>query len=427
MTVRIVVPALVRGRVRAPPSKSYTHRAFVAAFLARGPCDVVRPLESEDTRATRAGLVALAARIRRTPTGWRVTPAGPNSPARRRTVRCGASGTTLRFLTAVAGLSNRSTTFTGSARLGARPMAELHRALKRLGATVQLPSGRRALPCTIQGPIHPGKLSIRGNESSQFTSALLMVLPTLPGVSSLTIVGPRVSRPYVEATCAVLEDRGIRVQRTSHGFRIPGDQSYRAGRIDVPGDASSAAYLWSAAAATGGDVVVAGISTRLPQADARILPLLAAMGARVQAGSEGIRVSGPVFRPISANLTDAPDLFPLVSVLAALVPGRRSTLSGAPHLEYKESDRRRASLRLARAMGAHIVAGSSRVEIIGAERVQPLTLTSLDDHRLVMCAAVAALAARGKSRIGRAEAVAKSYPGFWRDLDALTHAGRPAT
>ncbi|MGC2289887.1 MAG: 3-phosphoshikimate 1-carboxyvinyltransferase [Thermoplasmata archaeon] len=423
MTVRTVRPARVHGRIRAPPSKSYTHRALVAAFLAERPTEVIGPLDSDDTRATRDGLRALGAQIRHSRAGWRVSPLKRRRRTPRAIVRCGESGTTLRFLSAVAALGSAPVNFTGAPQLARRPMRELYGVLRTLGASVRHPSAAHALPCTIQGPLSPGKVSIRGDVSSQFISALLMVLPTLPGPSRLRILGATVSQPYVEATCAVLDERGVRVRRTSGGFSIPGNQRYRTGRIRVPGDASSAAYLWAAAAATGGHVEVEGVPSDLPQADLAILPILSGMGARVRRTSRFVSVAGPLSRPVSIDLTDSPDLVPLVSVLAALVPGGRSQLSGAPHLEFKESNRRVESVRLARAMGAKVSQFSSCIEIIGTDSPRSLKLPSLQDHRLVMSATVAGLAARRNSRVGRAEAVSKSYPGFWDALGALTQGG----
>jgi 3-phosphoshikimate 1-carboxyvinyltransferase len=420
MTVRTIRPGLARGRLRAPPSKSYTHRALVAAYLADRRCEVVRPLESEDTRATRDGLRVLGAKIHRSRNGWIVTRGRSTSFPSRRTVHCGESGTTLRLLSAVAALGSNRVAFEGAPQLATRPMNDLFDALRTLGVEVHAPSRRRSLPCTIRGPLGPGSVTIRGNISSQFTSALLMVLPTAHGTSRLRIQGTAVSQPYVEATCAVLRDRSIRIRRSPDGFIIPGNQKYRAGRILVPGDASSAAYLWSAGAATGGTVTVEGVSLDLPQADLAILRILSKMGARVARSAGDIRVSGPLSRPIVVDLTDSPDLFPLVAALAALIPGRRSQLLGAPHLEFKESNRRTESIRLARALGAEVSENSSRVAIVGADTPRSLELPSLRDHRLVMSAAVAALVGPRVSRVGVAEAVSKSFPGFWVALNSLT-------
>ena len=420
MTVRTVHPAVAQGRVHVPPSKSYTHRALVAAFLARRPCQVVGPLDSDDTRATRNGLRSLGARVRVSGRNWIVSPVSGTLRTRHRTVRCGESGTTLRLLSAIAALGRDSIRLEGAPSLSSRPMEDLYAALRGLGARVHAPVDGHALPCTIQGPIRAGRVSIRGDISSQFTSALLMVLPTLAGRSTVRIVGPVVSEPYVEATRAVLNERRIRVRRTQGGFDIPGGQKYRYGAIRIPGDASSAAYLWAAAAATGGVVEVTGISATLPQADLEILRVLARMGARVHRSTRIVRVTGPLRRPIDADFTRAPDLFPLAAVLAALVPERRSRLHGAPHLEHKESDRRAESVRLARAVGATVSETPDSIEITGTLAPQPLDLPSLHDHRLVMSAAIASLAATGPSRIGEAGAVSKSFPDFWDTLGKVT-------
>lgn len=423
MTVKRVRPACVQGHIRAPPSKSYTHRALLAAFFAEAPCEVVGPLDSDDTRATRNGLSVLGAHVGRSRRGWVVSPAVRGARPPRAPIRCAESGTTLRFLSAAAAVGTNPVRFVGSHRLASRPMEDLYGALRTLGATVQTPSEIRCLPCVVRGPISPGRVAIRGDVSSQFTSALLMVLPRLAGRCELRIRGPAVSRPYIDATRAVLVRRGIRVRRSRTGFVTQGPQRYRSGPIRVPGDASSAAYLWAAAAATGGSVDIEGVPADLPQADLAILPILAAMGARVLRTARIVRVAGPLKEPISVDLTDSPDLFPLVTVLAALIPSRTSRLTGAPHLEFKESDRRVESARLARALGARVSSTRSSLEIRGALVPRCLDLPSLDDHRMVMSAAVAGLSTNGTSRIGRAEAVSKSFPGFWKALGALTNGG----
>lgn len=420
MSVVRVSPARVWGHFRAPPSKSYTHRALVAAFLSENRCEVLRPLDSDDTRATRQGLQALGAVVVPTRKGWRVSRDGSRARAARRVVHCHESGTTLRFLSAVAALDRHATRFDGAPRLAERPIAELYHALRSLGAHVARPSSARGLPCVIQGPIHSGRVEIRGDTSSQFTSALLMVLPTVAGPSTLRVLGQAVSRPYVAATRAVLEARGVKIRSRAGGFSIPGDQSYRGGPIAVPGDASSAAYLWAAAAATHGQVDVEGIPQDLPQADLAILPILQHMGARVEATPRRIRVSGSLDQPVSVDMTDCPDLFPLVAVLAALVAGRRSRLRGAPQLAFKESDRRSESVRLAREVGGEVSVRPGHIDIVGTSSPKPLDLPGLEDHRLVMSAAVAALASSSSSRLGRREAVTKSFPGFWEALAGLT-------
>ncbi len=420
MTVRSVRPAVVRGKIRAPPSKSYTHRALLAAYLSHRPCEVVRPLTSEDTRATQDGLRVLGARIGQTAHGWSIRPEEPERSRRRLVVDCRESGTSLRFLAAAAALEPRRIRLNGSPGLARRPSEPLYSALRSLGADVVTPSTGSSVPCTVCGPMEAGPVRLPGDVSSQFVSALLLVLPCLADESRLRLVGPVVSRPYIDATIATLAARGIRVVSDGREFRIPGGQAYAPGRISVPGDASSAAYLWAAAAATGGKVAVAGLTDALPQADLAILSVLRSMGATVGPADGAIAVEGPLSGPITCDLTDSPDLFPLVAALAALVPGRTSRLCGASHVAFKESDRRTESARLATAMGARVRVSRDAFEVEGADKPKALDVPELGDHRLVMAAAVAALALPEPSRIGRAEAARKSYPDFWRDLSQLT-------
>jgi 3-phosphoshikimate 1-carboxyvinyltransferase len=259
-------------------------------------------------------------------------------------------------------------------------------------------------------------VTIDASTSSQFVSSLLLTLPTLPTSSVVDLRGAIVSEPYIESTLALLRDQRIRILRPNQRqFRIPGGQRYARTGVEIPGDASSAAYLWSAAAITGGDITIEGIQPRWPQADLAILRILASSGARVKIRGSTIRVRGGSLRAFSARLTDAPDLFPLVGVLASRVPGR-SRLTGAPHLRYKESDRRVGTERLVRAMGAKVHRISGGLEIRGSTRLRGFRLENLHDHRLIMSAAVGATAGSSPSRIGDSRQVQKSFPDFWKVL-----------
>ncbi|MGI0132510.1 MAG: 3-phosphoshikimate 1-carboxyvinyltransferase [Thermoplasmata archaeon] len=420
MTRREIRPSAIHGRVRAPPSKSYTHRALVLAYLAGRPFTIVAPLVSDDTLATAGGLRALGARIRTVRGSWRVEPpSGDRVPTRAR-VECGASGTTLRFLLPLATRSASRVSFAGTRRLAERPVAALLRTLGDLGASVR-PSRHGGLPVAVRGPIRGGRATVAVGESSQFLSGLLLTLPTLEADSELTWDEPPVSWPYVQATVAVLRSAGVMVglDAEARRSRIPGGQRPAGRRFRVPGDASSAAYLWVAAALTGGKVRVDGLASQWPQADRRILSILAAMGSRVVAVNDTVSVEGPVDRPIEVDLTDTPDLAPLVGVLASSVAAR-SILRGGPHLAAKESDRRAATAQLARSFGAKVTTLPNAIIVRGRSAgLAAVRENTLTDHRLVMSAAVGALAASGTSSVGSADAVRKSFPQFWDVLDRL--------
>jgi len=410
-------PGPAFGRVRAPPSKSYTHRALVVGHLSGRGFRVRHPLDSIDTRATAMGLGRLGSPVGRGPSAWTVLPRRGRPTDAKAPIRCGESGTTLRFLAALAALSDRATRLSGDPGLSGRPIEELLDALRSLGARC-----RRArsggLPVEITGPIHGGVVTLDPSRSSQFTSALLLCLPSVAEDSEIRLTGSSVSQPYVEATLAVLAHHGVRIERTRSGFRVPGAQTISGSEFTVPGDASSAAYAWAAAAVSGGEVRVLGVSPDWPQADLAVLDLLEANGASVSRRRDGATVRAGNRRPFRVDLTDAPDLYPLAGVLAATTPGT-SRIVGAEHVALKESDRRSETTRLAEGMGARVRATRDGLAVEGTERPRALTLTNLRDHRLVMSAAVGALAAANTSTIGDANAVRKSFPGFWSVLEGL--------
>jgi 3-phosphoshikimate 1-carboxyvinyltransferase len=410
-------PAVVRGTVRAPPSKSYTHRALISGHLSKRTYRVVRPLDSDDTRATVRAVRALGSTVRFGEKSWTIRPRRNASLHRTVRIDCGESGTTLRFTAALGALEDRGVILEGRGRLSQRPMAALLSALRGLGARCTAASPKT--PLEVHGPIRSGRVALDASESSQFASALLLTLPTLPGDSVLELTGPIVSAPYVEATRAVLEYHRIRVDRRGRRYFIPGGQSYRRSLFPVPGDASSASYLWAAAAATGGSVRVTELPESWPQADFAILGILESGGASVRHLGRGAEVSGRVERPFTTDLTDSPDLYPLAGVLAATVRGR-SELRGAAHVALKESDRRAGTALLARSLGARVRASSRGLVIEGTDSPRAVSLPNLTDHRLVMSAAVGALAARGTSRVGERRAVEKSFPDFWTTLRRIT-------
>jgi len=421
MSVVRVFPARVHGDVTAPPSKSYTHRALVIGHLSRRPYEILDPLDSEDTRATARGIGALGTPVRRQGNLWSIRPGSTASAGGPVRIDCGESGTTLRFLAATGALEDRDVLLCSRGRLSERPIEGLLSGLRALGARC----GRRDLGRSVwvRGPIRSGEVRLDASTSSQFASALLLTLPTLEGESVLRLTGPIVSAPYIDATLAVLAHHRIRVQRDGRTFRIPGAQRYIGRRFHVPGDASSAAYLWAAAASSGGEVRVRGVGDRWPQADRAILRLLEQTGAGVIRSRDGAVVRGPALRPFRVDLTESPDLYSLAGVLAMAVPGR-SWIHGAPHAALKESDRKRATATLVHSFGARVQARGDGLVIDGAPPPSGVRLTNLSDHRLVMSAAVGALGASAPSTIGDAGAVRKSFPEFWQVLRSIT-GGRP--
>lgn len=415
---RIVPAGPVEGRVHAPSSKSYTHRALVAGHLADRATEIREPLACDDTLRTARALRVLGSRVRLGRHAWTIVPGSAPRPGTPRTIDCGESGTTLRFVVALAALQATPFRFIGRGRLPQRPMGPLLTQLEQLGASVRTGGAGRALPLRLRGPVHGGTARLEASQSSQFVSALLFALPTVRPDSLLLLRGRPVSEPYVRASLAVLADRGVRVGAVPRGYALPGGQRFRGGRVAIPGDASSAAYLWAAAAVSRGSVEVDGIPGSWPQADLGILELLTRYGASVRRSGARVRVSGSERRPFRFDLDDAPDLFPLAGVLAATAAGR-SVLTGAAHASAKESDRRSETARLVRALGGRARLSDRRLVVEGRSSPRPVRHFTSQDHRLVMSAAVGALATEGTSVLGDAGSVDKSFPSFFRVLEGL--------
>lgn len=419
MPSRCIEPALqpVDTELAAPPSKSWTHRALVVAALAEGVSRIDDPLDAADTRRTREGLSCLGVPIEDTERSWSVH-GQAGAIAGGASVDCGESGTTARFLTALAAIGARPSVIDGAARLRERPMDELVAALRSLAAPIAPKQGR--LPLTVGGPgIRGGAVSIAGGRSSQFASALLLIAPTLPGGLTLEVAPPRASFSYALLTAQVLGRFGVDVERLGEGsFRIA-PQRVAPASLRVEGDHSSASYLFLAAAVTGGRIRVLGLDPESLQPDARFARDLAAIGCSVTTGKDEITVEGGRrLEPFDWDLEGAPDLAPSASVLALFAHGA-SRLRGLANLRVKESDRLAALERNLARLGADVrAAGGELLVRPGPDPRGGALVDVVGDHRIAMAFAVAGLRVPGIT-LSDASVVEKSYPGFWRDFDRL--------
>lgn len=407
----------------AMPSKSATHRALIASALASGRSEIRGPLDSEDTRRTLAGLRELGVVVDEREGAWIVEGAGGVIPGGG-SIDLGASGTSARFLVALASLGERPSVLDGSTRLRERPMGELIGALSSLGASIAQPS-RQAWPLRAGGSsVRGGSVTLSGARSSQFASALLLAASSFERGVRLEVSSPRVSFAYVTLTVEMLESFGAVVVREGDaGFSMP-RQRLRAANVAIEGDHSSASYLFAAAAILGGRVRVQGLRVPSAQPDARFLEDLRSIGCHVRADAGGVLVEGSGVVPaFSWDLADAPDLAPTAAVLA-LFAEARCVLSGLKHLTLKESDRL-ATLRvnLAR-LGAAVELDEGVISIDppARGRATGAPIRVMDDHRMAMAFAIAGLRVTGTT-IDQPESVAKSYPRFWEDLGSLIRTG----
>ena len=410
----------LRGTVRVPPSKSATNRALLVAALTEAPVEIVGPLESEDTLSLRRCLEAMGATIAPTAGGLRVSGPLRGAPGIETALDAGDSGTAARFLAAAAATTPGRFLLSGSPRLCERPVGELVAALREAGARIEYRGREGCLPLAIDGGgLRSEEIAVDASRSSQFVSALLLCAVAVEGGLRVRAAGRVASGPYIATTLEVLRDFGHEADSgplfgARRGSRTPE-------RYTVPGDYSSAVPLAAAVGATGGEVALSGLRWPSADADAGALPVLEKMGVAIAAGPGGLTVSaGCGVRPVSAEATDFPDAVPALAALAMLAPGE-SVFSGVGHLRLKESDRLASLVALATAVGARAVASEGALAITGPARPPAGGVARVEtfrDHRIAMAAGLLSLRLPGLL-IEDPDCVAKSYPRFFRDLDAL--------
>jgi 3-phosphoshikimate 1-carboxyvinyltransferase len=416
----------VRGRARAPPSKSYTHRALLAAGYADGNTVVRDPLVSADTRATARAVDLLGGETERLDGGdWAVTGFGGRPSVPDDVVDCANSGTTMRLVTGAAALADGTTVLTGDASLRSRPHGPLLEAVSGLGGTARSTRGNGQAPLVVDGPVSGGPVSMPGDVSSQFVTSLLLAGAATGDGVEIELTTELKSAPYVDITLDVLEAFGVDARETPPGYRVPGGQTYHpeGGEYAVPGDFSSASYLLAAGVLGGeddGTVVVEGMHPSA-QGDAAIVDVLERMGANVDwnrdAGEITVRRSD--LSGVTVGVADTPDLLPTIAVLGAAADGT-TRITDAEHVRYKETDRVSAMAESLTKLGASVEEHQDELVVHGGD--SDLSGASVDgrgDHRLVMALAVAGLVADGETTIAGSEHVDVSFPGFFDVLDGL--------
>lgn len=411
----------IKGEVFAPPSKSYTHRAITLAALSKE--SIVRhPLISADTLATIRASEMFGASVEREEDRLIIHGVNgkPNVPED--VIDAANSGTTLRFMTAVAALTDGITVLTGDASLRTRPNGPLLEVLNRLEVKACSTRGNERAPLVVKGGLKGQEVSINGSISSQFISALLITCPLAENSTTLSIIGKLKSRPYVDVTLEMLELAGVQVHTDeSNGTRfiIQGKQKYDFKDYTVPGDFSSASYLLAAAALTDGSEVTVKNLFPSKQGDKVIIETLRQMGADItwdkEAGNVTVR-GGKQLKAITFDAGATPDLVPTVAVLAAAAEGT-SRIENAEHVRYKETDRLSALATELPKLGVDLKEEKDSLTITGG-KLQGTSVHGWDDHRIVMALTLAGMVA-GDTTIDTTESVSISYPNFFKDMRSL--------
>ncbi len=410
--------------VRPPGSKSLTNRALLCAALAEGRSTLRGALDSEDTQVMVDGLRALGFALDEQPERHSIEVNGGSGriPAKFADVYVANSGTTVRFLTALVTLGSGIYRLHGTPRMHERPIADLLDALAGIGVDLGSEKRNGCPPVMVRADGLPlSKASIRGDVSSQFLSALLMVAPCAAGAADtpveIEIEGPLVSKPYVRMTVAVMQAFGARVAHGDDLARFDiGRTGYRGRRYDVEPDASAASYFWAAAAITGGRVRVDGLSKDSLQGDVAFCDCLERMGCHVRYESDGITVEGRPLVGIDVDMNAISDTAQTLAAVALFADGP-TEIRGVGHIRHKETDRIGALATELRKLGAGVTEKPDGLHIEPGP-LHAATIDTYDDHRMAMSLALVGLKVPGIA-INDPGCTAKTYPNFFDDLASL--------
>jgi len=411
-----------RATVRLPGSKSLTNRALILAAVAEGPSLLTGALHSEDTQVMLDALRALGVSVVFDvgSAEIRVEGTGGVFPVTEADLWVANSGTTLRFLTAMLATGRGQYRIDGSPRMRERPVADLLAALNRLGGRARSDLGTGCPPLSLQASgLDGGHVSVRGDVSSQFLSGLLMALPLAHQPTTVEVQGKLVSQPYVAMTLAAMEAFGVRVG--NRGFRRfdVRPARYHGRHYPIEPDASAASYFFALAAITGGEITVEGLGRSSIQGDLAFVEVLQHMGCSVTAGANRTTVQGGRLVAVDVDMNAISDTVMTLAVTSLFADGV-TRIRNVAHIRHKETDRISALACELRKLGAQVVELPDGLVIHppSPAGLQAARIETYQDHRMAMAFALAGLRVPGITILDPG-CVAKTYPSFWADLEAL--------
>jgi 3-phosphoshikimate 1-carboxyvinyltransferase len=411
-------PSSVTGTILSPRSKSSMQRACAAALLRKGITEIQNPGNSNDDLAALDVIQKLGAVSQKRGNIIRIQSQGVQPVSSQ--VHCGESGLGIRMFTPIAALSSMALEITGTGSLITRPMHFFDEIFPQLG--IQIKSNDGKLPLLVQGPLRPATITVDGSLSSQFLTGLLMAYSAAGATGVEIRVNDLKSKPYIDLTLSVMRSFGMPVPEVInyerfifHTRKI--EPELEVLKYAVEGDWSGAAFL-IVAGAIRGDISITGLQPDSVQADKAILQALEAAGGKFVFEEDELHVFGSPLMAFSFDATECPDLFPPLAVLASYARGQ-SVIKGTTRLAHKESNRALTLQEEFGKLGIRITLAEDEMFIEGGTPMSGGHTHSHHDHRIAMAMAVAALGANGPVSITDAEAISKSYPAFYSDLQLL--------
>ena len=404
----------ISGKLICPPNKSYSHRAVFLSALTKGECVIKNFLHSADTEATINACKRFGAKIKQDDSNLIIN---SNSTIQPCTIDAANSGTTIRISSAIAGLAKGTTTLSGDESLNQRPMQPLLDALELIGAKCSSSEGKP--PVTITGEIKGGEISIPGDVSSQFISALMIVAPISQNGINLNIEHDLVSKPYLDATITAMKKFGVMVKTEIPYKRYSiKPQSYTPTTITIPSDFSNLAILLSAAVLVGDNLKIEATMSDLPQGDEAYIDVLKKLGVAVNLSKNIFSVKSPEkLDGGKFDLSNTPDLLPPLSILG-LKTSKPIEIFNVKHARYKESDRIAILARELQKLGIQVEEKDDGLILFPPIEPKGSDLNSENDHRLFMSFCIAGMYV-GNCTVTDPESVNVSYPNFIRDLNQV--------
>ena len=413
-------PGKLNGTIEIPPSKSYSHRAVIAAALAEnGKKSKIDNLKfSVDITTTTDIMENWGAEIERFESALEIIGNGGKVAPRDKYVQCNESGSTIRFLIPVGITSENELIFDGKGKLVDRPLDSYYRIFDKQGLKYETTGGK--LPLTVNGKLKPGNYEIDGNISSQFITGLLYALPLLEGDSKLIINKNLESKGYVDLTLEILKLAGIEIVNNDYkSFDIRGNQTYKPFDYTVEGDYSQVAF-WIVAgiisANRDNEVKCLHVNKNSLQGDREIIEIVTRVGAKLEIFDDYVIVKPSKTKGTVIDISQCPDIGPVLTVLASLSEGETRIINGE-RLRIKESDRITSIKTELNKLGGNVSDEGDSLSIQGVEGFRGgITVNAWNDHRIAMSLAIASTRCEKEIILEEAESVRKSYPHFWDDF-----------
>ncbi|MBS6480473.1 MAG: 3-phosphoshikimate 1-carboxyvinyltransferase [Dialister sp.] len=412
-----ITPSFLQGKIEIPSSKSEAHRLCIGAALAEGTSYIENITLSNDIETTMHILSAWGATfscIEKKNNGKYIYKIQGGLSTKKEVVEvdCMESGSTLRFCIPLGLFLNKEMKYDRQGHLAQRPIYPYVDCLKK---AIFLEEEKTLL---VKGSIVPSVYTLPGNSSSQFFTGLFMVCPLLDGNSIINIIPPLESSSYLAVTKQCLSLFGISISKeNTYTYKIEGNQTYKNGKFRISGDDSQAAF-WIAAASLYGDISIQGLSKNSLQGDAVFQKFISQMNGKLYWNQEELCIKETLLTAYNFDVSDCPDLFPVLAVVCALSKGK-SIIKGVSRVRLKECDRVHAMTVELSKIGAKIKENAEEVIIEGVSSFSGGVVSSWNDHRIAMALAVASCRCKKELLIEQAECVNKSYPLFWKDFQKL--------